>query len=411
VETAEQIQGGGLSDSEEDGGWTEEEEVLGTDEDIPDDAAATTTVTSPAHAGAKRTHEQQQALQQAAGVPAAQKRARLPPGRDAQCGDRDDEEEEEAVKTPKLKRTLKGGHSSELVGVCWNKSTSKWRAQRMINGKKVYLGEFAKEEDAARAYNDFVQHGTRNVIPNQKGSTSKFRGVCWHKASNRWRAQRVINGKNTYLGDYAKEEDAARAFNDFVQHGTRNVVPRQGTPHGQQQEVLQQAAGVPAAQKRGRLSPGRYADMQEGARGEEEEEAANTAELKKKKGGNECSSTFIGVSWNKDMNKWLAQRMIGGKNTNLGYYATRRGRTWSTASATASTSTTSTTTSTTTAAATTTTPGAPPCAAAPPAPAQPPPPPPPPPRHGFRNPPHPSRPCGGGARGEVSVASPAPPPS
>jgi hypothetical protein len=351
VETAEQIQGGGLSDSEEDGGWTEEEEVLGTDEDIPDDAAATTTVTSPAHAGAKRTHEQQQALQQAAGVPAAQKRARLPPGRDAQCGDRDDEEEEEAVKTPKLKRTLKGGHSSELVGVCWNKSTSKWRAQRMINGKKVYLGEFAKEEDAARAYNDFVQHGTRNVVP------------------------------------------------------------RQGTPHGQQQEVLQQAAGVPAAQKRGRLSPGRYADMQEGARGEEEEEAANTAELKKKKGGNECSSTFIGVSWNKDMNKWLAQRMIGGKNTNLGYYATRRGRTWSTASATASTSTTSTTTSTTTAAATTTTPGAPPCAAAPPAPAQPPPPPPPPPRHGFRNPPHPSRPCGGGARGEVSVASPAPPPS
>jgi hypothetical protein len=100
----------------------------------------------------------------------------------------------------------------------------------VINGKQVYPGAFAKEEDAARAYNEFVQHGTCNVVPKQEGSSSKFRGVCWRKNANKWVAQRVVNGKKVYLRYYAKEEDAARAYNDFVQHGTRNVVPKQTEP-------------------------------------------------------------------------------------------------------------------------------------------------------------------------------------
>jgi hypothetical protein len=94
----------------------------------------------------------------------------------------------------------------------------------VINGKQVYLGAFAKEEDAARAYNEFVQHGTCNVVPKQEGSSSKFRGVCWRKNANKWVAQRVVNGKKVYLRYYAKEEDAARAHINFVQHGTRNFV-------------------------------------------------------------------------------------------------------------------------------------------------------------------------------------------
>lgn len=46
----------------------------------------------------------------------------------------------------------------------------------------------------------------------QIGSTSNFKGVCWHKASQKWNAQIRIDGKLKYLGVYADPEDAARAY-------------------------------------------------------------------------------------------------------------------------------------------------------------------------------------------------------
>lgn len=44
------------------------------------------------------------------------------------------------------------GHSSHFKGVTWNKKVSKWQAQIKVSGKSRYLGVFASEEDAARAY-------------------------------------------------------------------------------------------------------------------------------------------------------------------------------------------------------------------------------------------------------------------
>jgi hypothetical protein len=194
VETAEQTQGGGVSDSDEAGGWTEEEEVLGTDEEIPDDAA----MTPPPHAGGKRAHaQQQQALPQAAGVPAAQKRARLPHGHyaDTQEGGRSDETDgaERTARPAELKKTmkLKGGKgqaSSRLLGVSWDKDKNKWRAQRRTpNKKNVHLEFYANEKDAARAYTEFVQHGTRDVVVIRQKS-SRFRGVFWHTSRGKWTA-------------------------------------------------------------------------------------------------------------------------------------------------------------------------------------------------------------------------------
>jgi hypothetical protein len=80
------------------GGWEQEdegqlEEGTVVNDDMADiiAAAATMTTMTPAHAGAKRAHEQQQQQQQqqapqpgAAGVPTAQRQARLPPAR---CAD------------------------------------------------------------------------------------------------------------------------------------------------------------------------------------------------------------------------------------------------------------------------------------------------------------------------------------
>ena len=43
--------------------------------------------------------------------------------------------------------------SSRFKGVTWDKANSKWRAQICVNGKRMALGRFEQEDDAARAYN------------------------------------------------------------------------------------------------------------------------------------------------------------------------------------------------------------------------------------------------------------------
>ena len=46
------------------------------------------------------------------------------------------------------------------------------------------------------------------------------RGVSWHKASERWRASIKIGGKKVSLGSYIDEEQAARIFDsEAVRHG------------------------------------------------------------------------------------------------------------------------------------------------------------------------------------------------
>lgn len=44
------------------------------------------------------------------------------------------------------------------------------------------------------------------------GSTSKFRGVSWHKSSSSWVSQLCFNGKVFHLGCFKHQEDAARAY-------------------------------------------------------------------------------------------------------------------------------------------------------------------------------------------------------
>jgi len=42
--------------------------------------------------------------------------------------------------------------SSQYKGVHWDKSRDKWCSQILVNGNKKHLGRFAKEKDAAMAY-------------------------------------------------------------------------------------------------------------------------------------------------------------------------------------------------------------------------------------------------------------------
>ena len=44
------------------------------------------------------------------------------------------------------------------------------------------------------------------------GSSSKYLGVSWQAQSRKWQAHIRWNGKSRYLGLYANEDDAARAY-------------------------------------------------------------------------------------------------------------------------------------------------------------------------------------------------------
>lgn len=43
--------------------------------------------------------------------------------------------------------------------------------------------------------------------------TSRFKGVSWHKSSQKWQAGIRKDGRTIYLGCYANEQDAAAAYN------------------------------------------------------------------------------------------------------------------------------------------------------------------------------------------------------
>lgn len=50
-----------------------------------------------------------------------------------------------------------------------------------------------------------------------KGRTSRYRGVSWDKRYGKWRAQVKVDGKKIYLGRFLDEEEAARIVSEYRQ--------------------------------------------------------------------------------------------------------------------------------------------------------------------------------------------------
>lgn len=64
------------------------------------------------------------------------------------------------------------GKSSRYKGVSWNKKRNKWEAYLMSNDKKINLGRFDIESDAARAYDKEA-----SVVFGEFANTNKMLGL------------------------------------------------------------------------------------------------------------------------------------------------------------------------------------------------------------------------------------------
>ncbi len=53
---------------------------------------------------------------------------------------------------------------------------------------------------------------------NQKArnGTSKYKGVCWCKKRNKWRANIRVNDKQVYIGHFNNEIDAAKSYDEMA---------------------------------------------------------------------------------------------------------------------------------------------------------------------------------------------------
>ncbi|KAG1662816.1 hypothetical protein FOA52_009030 [Chlamydomonas sp. UWO 241] len=116
-------------------------------------------------------------------------------------------------------------------------ASSSWMAElraadNPLTKRKKYIGRYASEEEAARAYDYAVVQlaveqlrdpgCTKRNFPDEiiseppatlgakqkEHKTSDFTGVGWSKASSKWQAR--LGAK--YIGCYESEEDAARAY-------------------------------------------------------------------------------------------------------------------------------------------------------------------------------------------------------
>ena len=112
-------------------------------------------------------------------------------------------------------RSNKGSFSSEYIGVDWHKKVSKWRTRIKHNGANVHLGYYDTEIEASNAYQEAlskVKDGSFNSDDYKPKFTSECRGVTFHKATNKWQAQIMINGKRKYLGLFPTDTLAHQAY-------------------------------------------------------------------------------------------------------------------------------------------------------------------------------------------------------
>ncbi len=147
---------------------------------------------------------------------------------DRKCNLRTVDKSRNSTNRPKIGRT---DLSSRFKGVSYHPSTQLWRA-RIRDRNYERTTYHATQLQAALDYNRmaaerFGANACLNTLPAgieptvHTAKSSKFRGVS--KRAHGWEAATEVDGKSVYLGSFATEQDAARAYNEGVLrlHGER----------------------------------------------------------------------------------------------------------------------------------------------------------------------------------------------
>lgn len=191
-------------------------------------------------------------------------------------------------------KDLKGGTSS-YVGVCWSKSAQEWMATIKINGESRHLGYYDNEVIASMAYETALNalevdeiakecgvelpYSLGDIIGEKHKPASKFKGVSFNKAAQKWRAAIKTNGVANHLGTFKTELQASEAY----------------------QEALKKVLVNKQAQESGEPSPFTLDDIYK---------------------PRATSSQFKGVYFSKASQRWAAQIAIQGKTKHIGYFKT-----------------------------------------------------------------------------------------
>ncbi|WP_257153250.1 AP2 domain-containing protein [Bacillus toyonensis] len=120
--------------------------------------------------------------------------------------------------------------TSKYKGVYFNKRNGKFSAYIQKNRRRLFLGNYEKEEDAAYYYNEREKelHGefaVLNVLPEDYEPTvpfapnmiieqySKYRGVTYSKRDKRYIAAIHNKGKRFHIGSFMTDRIAAEMYN------------------------------------------------------------------------------------------------------------------------------------------------------------------------------------------------------
>jgi len=113
---------------------------------------------------------------------------------------------------PKNKRT---GYANRQVGGRNNVKTIIMHREIIKAGPRISVDHISHDGLDNRKRNIRKCTASENACNSRKrrgNTSSKYKGVCWHKASNKWMAYINFNKKREYLGLFTYEEYAARAY-------------------------------------------------------------------------------------------------------------------------------------------------------------------------------------------------------
>lgn len=111
----------------------------------------------------------------------------------------------------------KKGYTSKYVGVSWHTKRKKWRSAIYHNGKETHLGFFTNEKEAAEYYQNAlkaIRNGTEIVIK-RRTPVSEVKGITYRKDIGKWLVRVLVDGKRKSLGVCLTEEEAIGKLEKF----------------------------------------------------------------------------------------------------------------------------------------------------------------------------------------------------